>query len=144
MSLETYLETIKMIANTIYKELGENFIKYNECYKDGPGYSYSYIKSCKENNKHYNYIGINQSFTNLETEVGNFNLCTENVNNYNQEYINKKNNIIQKLGLIEKQREVYNYNGPNKLYETYYEYQNISHESVHEYDEIKSTWDKIK
>ena len=31
MSLETYLETIKMIANTIYKELGKNFIKYNEC-----------------------------------------------------------------------------------------------------------------
>ena len=51
MSLETYLYTIKIIANTIYKELWKNFIKFNECYKDGSGCGYSYIKTCKENNK---------------------------------------------------------------------------------------------
>ena len=144
MSLEQYLVELKKISLFIQKELSKYHNNTEELYNQGPGIGYTYTEDRKKTGKHYDYICFDSSFSNIETEVGGFQLCTSSgYKTTDKEYYTKINNIIQTLGLVRKEREIYNYNSSSKLYETYYEMKFISL-NIHTYEEIKQMWEQVK
>jgi len=144
MSLEQYLVELKKISLFIQIELSKYHNNTEKLYIQGPGIGYTYTKDRKKTGKNYDYICIDSSFSNIETEVGGFQLCTSSgYKTRDKEYYNKISNIIQTLGLVRKEREIYNYNSSSKLYESYYEMKFISL-NIHTYKEIKQMWEQVK
>mgnify|MGYP003688873489 CR=1 FL=1 len=146
MNLEEYCNLLKHYRTVIETNLAP-FDRYNVegCNQWGPGSSYEYVRLLKKNGNHNNKIIINNTFTNIYSELGGFQLCTSSSLSRAefQAYNNARIKIISELGLVRKKREIYNYNGITPLYEYYYEISNIPYPHIHTYKEIKKMWKSI-
>jgi hypothetical protein len=146
MTLREYCELLKHCATVIEKNLAPFRRDTPEVfYAQGPGLGYSYIKEFKERGHHKECLIFNLDFSRIETELGNMQLCGTSILSSGEfvSYDKARQQIVQELGLIKKQRKIYNYSGSGKLYETYYELSDKPYPAIHTYAEIKEMWKKI-
>ena len=146
MKLQEYCELLKNCATVIEKNLTP--FKRNrttEFYAQGPVLGYAHIRNFKKKGEHKTCLTFNLDFSHICSELGKLQLCgSSSLSSEEYElYNDARHQIVQELGLIKKQREIYNYSGSGKLYETYYELPDKPYRDIHTYEEIKEMWKKI-
>ena len=144
--LQSYCEQLKYCSNIINKHLNSyQRLTPEVFYNQGPVLGYAYVRYRKEQGVHHDFISFNSSFTKIESELGDLQLCGTLVLNGDeiQKYEDSKKLIIDELNLIEKIKVRKHPESGSTWNETYYILDNQKYLDTHTYEEVKDMWKNI-